>query len=240
MTSMSFRLRGARSAALTLTAACVLTLAACGPDNSPSDTGVTTAAAAGAGSAPAGAAPDTGTPAPSAGAGKPATPSGTKKPSAAPTTAASGKAGNGTAPACTTAMVKLTAKTMARPINHFMLEVTNTSSTSCDLYGYPVIRFSEDQQAVSPVNEESKPQSLVRLQPGATGYASIQTSSAASANKGEAVTSFGVHLQGADPDAGTSGAPAKVAAPGGKLTVDFENVRLGYWQNDAATAVATS
>lgn len=117
-----------------------------------------------------------------------------------------------------------------------MMEATNTTATGCYLYGYPVIRFVDGQQAVPGTNENSKPQAVTYLEPGATGYAAVQTSSAGSTNKGQSTTSLIVALQRADPGAGSAGTPVTVAAPGGGITVDLDNVLLGYWVNDASTA----
>ncbi|MGJ3560305.1 DUF4232 domain-containing protein [Streptomyces sp. INA 01156] len=64
-----------------------------------------------------------------------------------------------------------------RPLNHLLLTVTNTGSKNCDLIGYPAVRFGE-AQSVPPAFEDSKPQAVVTLAPGESGYAGVLLSAA--------------------------------------------------------------
>ncbi|MFH8381853.1 DUF4232 domain-containing protein [Kitasatospora sp. NPDC018058] len=119
--------------------------------------------------------PVTGTPAPKA----PAAPSAAK-----PTT-------------CEGSNTKTTAAPLNRPVNHMLLTVTNTGSGTCYLYGYPAVRFGE-AQSVPPVITDSKPQAVVTLQPGESGYASVNLSSTDGGNgsHGDTAMSLAVYFHG--------------------------------------------
>ncbi|WP_030044550.1 DUF4232 domain-containing protein, partial [Streptomyces resistomycificus] len=73
---------------------------------------------------------------------------------------------------CSGASTRTTATEVSRPLNHLLLTVTNTGSKNCDLVDYPAVRFGE-AQSVPPAIEDSKPQAVVTLAPGESGYASV-------------------------------------------------------------------
>ncbi|GAA3188483.1 MULTISPECIES: DUF4232 domain-containing protein [Streptomyces] len=148
------------------------------------------------------------------------------------TTPPPGDAG-GAPKACDPADLTLTASALPRPVNHLLLEAKNTSGTTCDLYSYPFLRFDEAQSPLAPL-AESKPQSVLSLAPGASGYASIMTSSGdGSGTNGHQRTSLSLSL--ADRDEQGGGASVPVALPGGSAYLD-DSAWVTYWQPDAATA----
>lgn len=131
--------------------------------------------------------------------------------------------------ACAPSQVRITAKRVSRPINHMLLEVTNTSGTRCNAYGYPFLRF-DDAQAPTAVDEDSQPQAVVSLDPGATGYAGVMTSAAdGSGGKGFKATSLQVLLSNKEQN-GSVGNPVQVALPGGSVHID-DAARVTYWQS---------
>ncbi|WP_128817788.1 DUF4232 domain-containing protein [Streptomyces sp. S063] len=75
-------------------------------------------------------------------------------------------------PACTPKNSTIKVSSVSRPINHLLLTVTNTGSKDCAAYYAPFLRF-DDAQAVYPILDDSKPQSVVVLSPGEKAYAGI-------------------------------------------------------------------
>ncbi|MFE1170808.1 DUF4232 domain-containing protein [Streptomyces sp. NPDC058773] len=137
---------------------------------------------------------------------------------------------------CDAAKVRIVAKSLKRPVNHLLLEATNTSDATCDLFYAPYLGFDEAQ---SPLAElpESKPQAVVTLAPGESGYAGVKTSSAdGSGTNGRTMTSLSVSLPGRDGKGSVGGSKA-VALPGGSVYVD-DSAWVTYWQSDAGTATS--
>ncbi|PBC83571.1 Protein of unknown function [Streptomyces sp. 2224.1] len=138
--------------------------------------------------------------------------------------------------ACDAAKIRIVAERLTRPVNHLLLKATNTSGAVCDLYYSPYLRFD---QAQSPLAElpASRPQSVVTLAPGESGYAGVLTSSAdGSGGNGRTVTSLTVSLPGRD-GKGSIGGSAAVALPGGSVHLD-DSAWVTYWQSDANDAAA--
>ncbi|MGX1755497.1 DUF4232 domain-containing protein [Streptomyces lydicus] len=138
--------------------------------------------------------------------------------------------------ACDAAKIRIVAERLTRPVNHLLLKATNTSGAVCDLYYAPYLRFD---QAQSPLDElpASRPQSVVTLAPGESGYAGVLTSSAdGSGGNGRTVTSLSVSLPGRD-GKGSIGGSAAVALPGGSEHLD-DSAWVTYWQSDASEAAA--
>ncbi|MFE0521310.1 DUF4232 domain-containing protein [Streptomyces sp. NPDC058954] len=131
---------------------------------------------------------------------------------------------------CSTSTTRTTATVVSRPLNHLLLTVTNTGSKNCNLIGYPAPRFGE-AQAVPPVFEASKPQAVVTLAPGESGYASVLLSSAdGSGSNGYTAKSLEVYFND-----GTTAARPSLPAKG--VHVD-DSIRVSYWQytmDDALT-----
>ncbi|UKY51365.1 DUF4232 domain-containing protein [Streptomyces inhibens] len=150
-----------------------------------------------------------------------------------------GNRGNGAGirhTACDAAKIRIVAQPLKEPVNHLLLVATNTSGARCDLYFSPNLRFDEAQ---SPLAElpDSKPQAVVTLAPGESGYAGVLTSSAdGSGGNGRKMTALSVSLPGRD-GKGSIGGSANVAIPGGSVYVD-DSAWVTYWQSDASDATA--
>ncbi|MBD0672934.1 DUF4232 domain-containing protein [Streptomyces sp. CBMA156] len=137
---------------------------------------------------------------------------------------------------CEGSTTRTTAAPLNRPANHLLLTVTNTGSGTCYLYGYPAVRFGE-AQSVPPVIEDSKPQAVVTLKPGESGYASVNLSSTdgTGASNGRTATSLTVHFHG--PSGNESvGTGAHPPLPARGTYVD-DSLKVTYWQQDLADAV---
>ncbi|GAA5609964.1 DUF4232 domain-containing protein [Streptomyces platensis] len=248
--SRAVRRRTLRIAAAGLTAVAALTLTACGGQDNPLQTGAAKpynpvpqgaeeAVAKGDGDPQGGPRPHGGSAertsvqrsGSGAGAGASGTGAGTGK--------AAGKSGNTAGirhTACDAAKIQIVAKPLKRPVNHLLLEATNTSGATCDLYFSPYLRFDEAQ---SPLAElpDSKPQSVVTLAPGQSGYAAVMTSSADGSGKnGSTMTSLSVSLPGRD-GKGSIGGSRTVALPGGSVYLD-DSAWVTYWQSDMSAATA--
>ena len=129
---------------------------------------------------------------------------------------------------CSASDVRITAANASRPINHLLLTATNTGSKTCALPPYPAARFGE-AQAVPPVAESSKPQSLTTLAPGESGYAGVRLSSGdGSAEGGRETSTLTVPFE--------DGSIAKVKLPSGGVHVD-NDLTVTYWQTSAANAL---
>ncbi|WP_031483000.1 DUF4232 domain-containing protein [Streptomyces bicolor] len=131
---------------------------------------------------------------------------------------------------CTPASTRTTATEVSRPLNHLLLTVTNTGSKNCNLTGYPAVRFGE-AQSVPPAIEDSKPQAVVTLAPGESGYASVLLSAAdGSGSGGYTAKSLAVYFDTAASDAARPSLPAK------GVYVD-DSIRVSYWQSTMADAL---
>ncbi|MEU7207258.1 DUF4232 domain-containing protein [Streptomyces sp. NPDC044989] len=130
--------------------------------------------------------------------------------------------------ACSAADVRITAANAPRPINHLLLTATNTGSKTCALPPYPAARFGE-AQAVPPVAESSKPQSLTTLAPGESGYAGVRLSSGdGSGEHGYETTALTIPFE--------DGSIARVKLPSGGVYVDTA-LTVTYWQTSASNAL---
>ncbi|MGW1835634.1 DUF4232 domain-containing protein [Streptomyces sp. NPDC002067] len=135
--------------------------------------------------------------------------------------------------ACDPSDVSIAVSPLNRPVNHLLLEAKNTSGTSCDLYSYPFLQFDQAQAPLAPL-EDSKPQAVVTLAPGESGYAGIMTSSGdGNGTNGHTRTSLNVSLADRDGQGGSGSAP--VALPGGSAYLD-DSAWVTYWQADLSTA----
>ncbi|WP_409470780.1 DUF4232 domain-containing protein [Streptomyces sp. HC307] len=131
---------------------------------------------------------------------------------------------------CSTTSTRTTATEVSRPLNHLLLTVTNTGSKNCNLIGYPAVRFGE-AQSVPPAFEESKPQAVVTLAPGESGYASVLLSAAdGSGSHGHTAKSLAVYFDKSASVAAHPSLPAK------GVHVD-DSIRVSYWQSTMADAL---
>ncbi|MEU5298682.1 DUF4232 domain-containing protein [Streptomyces umbrinus] len=146
-------------------------------------------------------------------------------------TGSSGSQDSGpTRTSCTTANTRMAATVVSRPLNHVLLTVTNTGSKNCNVIGYPAVRFGE-AQSVPPVFEDSKPQAVLTLAPGESGYAGVLLSAAdGSGSNGYTAKSLEVYL---NKDAGSA---AKPSLPAKGVYVD-DSISVTYWQQTMADAL---
>ncbi|MER8155971.1 DUF4232 domain-containing protein [Streptomyces sp. NPDC094472] len=130
---------------------------------------------------------------------------------------------------CRLDTMSVSVTSVPRPANHLLLEITNQSGVTCRLVGSPVVRF-DDGRAVVPQDEESRPQTVVTLPPGESGYAGLTTSATgAPAADGRKATGLTVSLPGED-------SRRAVDLPGDSVEVG-EGTEVGYWQSDASDAL---
>ncbi|MEL7990251.1 DUF4232 domain-containing protein [Streptomyces albidoflavus] len=134
---------------------------------------------------------------------------------------------------CTAEGTEVTVTEAPRPINHLLIKATNTSDTTCHLYYAPYLRFDQAQSAV-PFIEESKPQAVVTLAPGESGYAGVLTSTPDGSHPYDA-TSLTLYYA-ARSGQGSTGAPSHPALPSDSVRVDSSNA-VTYWQTSAADAL---
>ncbi|MEV7090176.1 DUF4232 domain-containing protein [Streptomyces sp. NPDC093085] len=136
---------------------------------------------------------------------------------------------------CEGSNTKTVAAPVNRPVNHMLLTVTNTGNKICDLYGYPAVRFGE-AQSVPPVIEDSKPQAVVTLAPGQSGYAAIALSAAdGSGGHGSTEKTLTVYFQGRNTvESVGKGATPKLPAAG--VYVD-DTIKVTYWQSEMDQAL---
>ncbi|MFU2339682.1 DUF4232 domain-containing protein [Streptomyces albidoflavus] len=134
---------------------------------------------------------------------------------------------------CTAKGTKVTVTDAPRPINHLLIKATNTSDTTCHLYYAPYLRFDQAQSAV-PFIEESKPQAVVTLEPGESGYAGVLTSTPDGSHPYDA-TSLTLYYA-ARSGQGSTGAPSHPALPFDSVRIDSSNA-VTYWQTSAADAL---
>jgi Protein of unknown function (DUF4232) len=131
---------------------------------------------------------------------------------------------------CSSTSTRMTATEVSRPLNHLLLTVTNTGSKNCDLIGYPAVRFGK-AQSVPPAFEDSKPQAVVTLAPGESGYASVLLSVAdGSGSNGYTAKSLAVFFN----DGAVASRPS---LPAKGVYVD-DSIRVSYWQSTMDDALA--
>lgn len=136
---------------------------------------------------------------------------------------------------CEGSNTKTVAAPLTRPVNHMLLTVTNTGSKTCHLYGYPAVRFDE-AQSVPPVIEASKPQAVVTLSPGESGYASVSLSATDdTGSNGLTAKSLTVHFQGRT--AGEDLSSASPALPAKGVYID-STIKVSYWQQSMDDAIS--
>ncbi|MEU0412137.1 DUF4232 domain-containing protein [Streptomyces griseorubiginosus] len=166
---------------------------------------------------------------------KPTSAAGSKAPAASRTTSA-GSSPAATPVTCEGSDTKTVAAPLTRPVNHLLLTVTNTGSRTCFLYGSPAVRFG-GAQSVPPTIEDSQPQAVVTLEPGQSGYASVNLSATdGSAANGRTAKSLTVYFQGRSLS-GSVGKAATPALPAKGVYVD-DSLKVTYWQQDMNDALS--
>lgn len=233
----------------TLTLSALMSMAACGSDAAKPSAAAAPTPVAAAGTSQPGNAPGAGTAAaPSTGAQpstahpaqaptQPQAPaSKTAKPASKPSTA-NPNADSATPTDCAVAHLKGTVTSLTRPINHVLLTVTNTGTTTCNLYYFPDLRLDADQQSVTQAVEDSKPQAVVTIAPGESAYAAIGTSAAdGSGSTPKLEKQVEVLLETRDQ---SGSLPGSMTLPLPADTyVDMDKAFVTYWQSDLQSATA--
>jgi hypothetical protein len=136
---------------------------------------------------------------------------------------------------CNGSNTRTTAQPVSRPLNHMLLTVTNTGSKPCALMYYPVLRFDE-MQWVPQAIDDTKPQAVATLDPGASGYAGVRLSAAdGSGTGGDTGRKLTVAFQGRTPN--SSGGPSATPTLPAKGVYYDSALSVTYWQTDAETAL---
>ncbi|MEV2263516.1 DUF4232 domain-containing protein [Streptomyces anulatus] len=149
-----------------------------------------------------------------------------KKPEAGPN-----KKAAAAIPACTPKNSTVKVSSVSRPINHLLLTVTNTGSTTCYAYYAPFLRF-DGAQAVYPVLDDSKPQAVVTLSPGKKAYAGIALLGEPGQNEPVKSANLGVGM--VDKNNRSKG-ESTVKLPAETYTDGLGFVT--YWQSDVESAL---
>ncbi|MFD0417505.1 DUF4232 domain-containing protein [Streptomyces sp. NPDC127108] len=132
---------------------------------------------------------------------------------------------------CTADNTSVAAAPVSRPLNYMLITITNTGDKMCDLAGYPILKFDE-AQSVPPVIEDSKPQAVTSLKPGAKGYAAaILSAGDGSGGEGRTAQSLQVGFQGSD-----KFTDAALQAKG--VHID-DKLRVTYWLSSSADALTS-
>ncbi|WP_425830886.1 DUF4232 domain-containing protein [Streptomyces fractus] len=136
---------------------------------------------------------------------------------------------------CQGSNTKTVAAPLTRPLNHMLLTVTNTGSSTCYLYGYPAVRFT-GAQSVPPVDENTQPQAVVTLKPGESGYASVRLSAAdGSGSNGYTANDLTVYFQ--NRSGGSLNSAAHPSLPAEGLHID-DSIQVTYWQQSMDDAIS--
>ncbi|MFD7662427.1 DUF4232 domain-containing protein [Streptomyces sp. NPDC059788] len=135
-------------------------------------------------------------------------------------------------PACDPTKVVLAAKPLSQPPGRLLLQVTNTSAHTCDLYGFPRLQGAGAAPTTAP-HGKSAPRTPIGLSPGGTAYASL-TPSAAESGSGHEVRSLSVGFTDHH-GRGIPGPRAHVRLPDG-VRID-DGTRVSYWQHDVNQAI---
>ncbi|UUS31586.1 MULTISPECIES: DUF4232 domain-containing protein [Streptomyces] len=254
-TTRTSRIRRTTIAAALLTAA--LSMSACGITEVSKDP----ASAVPAGTAVTAPAPSTAPATPGAEAtGTPGTPGGSStggSGTAAPSAPAAGSAtadrqatggtptahrpnGGRTAAAavttCTGANTRVVVQRPARPINHLLLTASNKSSAPCDLHAAPYLRFDQAHAPIA-VDDSTRRQSVIRLAPGGSAYASVVLMGERTGGEvnGRTASRLAVHFASAN-GTGSTGPSAQLTLPSGTYLTD--DARVMHWTDDFDEAAA--
>ncbi|NGO79468.1 DUF4232 domain-containing protein [Streptomyces sp. YC504] len=92
--------------------------------------------------------------------------------------------GGGRTGPCTDAETELTVTAAPRPVNYQLITLTNTGKRTCTVLHYPVVSFGPDLDGTAEGREDTRPQAVVTLKPGASAYAGLNTSPADQADDG--------------------------------------------------------
>ncbi|MCM2578015.1 DUF4232 domain-containing protein [Streptomyces meridianus] len=132
---------------------------------------------------------------------------------------------------CTANDLRLTAEPVSRPAHRFLVRAQNTSGRTCELEGYPRVRFDGARQAPDVVNR-NRPVSDLKLSPGRSAYAAVQTA-AASGSGGTTVKDVEVALL-AENKLDVLGNPVRLGLPRGTTVGE---TAVGYWWTTTSGAL---
>ncbi|WP_320781381.1 DUF4232 domain-containing protein [Streptomyces sp. CRN 30] len=134
---------------------------------------------------------------------------------------------------CSSSNTRVTVQEVSRPLNHMLVTVTNKGSKLCDLPYYPYVRFGQVQWAPQ-IAESTKPQAVVTLAPGESGYAGVMLASAdGSGENGETAKKVSIGFQDLNGDGAGS---TTVNLPGDGVYFD-STLRVTYWQQTLENAL---
>ncbi|WP_327296023.1 MULTISPECIES: DUF4232 domain-containing protein [unclassified Streptomyces] len=132
---------------------------------------------------------------------------------------------------CSTQAMKIALVSTGGTLPAVVLRATNASGSSCDLYGFPTVGYDGAQAAVG-ADEHSKPQAVVTLAPGQSGYAAISLPNGAHKHREKALT---VGLLGRD--MGPIDGQATVMVTSGSGIALSDSSTVSYWQSNEAAAL---
>ncbi|NSC23255.1 DUF4232 domain-containing protein [Streptomyces albus subsp. chlorinus] len=137
-----------------------------------------------------------------------------------------------TSSTCTVGKVSVKLQETGGSAPVILLKATNNGSTRCDLYGYPFVGYP-NAQAPIPVGG-GKPQAVVSLKPGASGYAalSLEEGDGGTMHREKQLT-----VELADRDQNGTGKTATVDAPAGEGLAISDNSTVSYWNPTAELAL---
>ncbi len=133
---------------------------------------------------------------------------------------------------CTAGKVSVKLRRTGGSAPAVLLKATNTGSTRCDLYGYPLVGFPDAQAPVAIGG--GKPQSVVSLKPGGSAYASL---SLAEGDGAEVHREKQLTVELADRESRGTGATARVDAPSGAGLALSDESTVSYWNATAEDAM---
>ena len=234
------RTRLAAAAATTVLAALSLTACDNGTGTQDEGAGATKSPSSTATSSPTAAespgAPDSTALSDSSGSSGATPSSGAKSGNTGGTSATQTPPGSTTPVTCEGSNTRTVAAPLTRPVNHMLLTVTNTGSRTCFLYTYPSVQFT-DAQSEPPVIEDSQPQAVVTLEPGESGYASVNLSATDGSGKnGYTAKDLNVYFHGRSGNESV-GKGASPALPAKGVYVD-DSLKVTYWQQSMDDAVS--
>ncbi|GAA2265743.1 hypothetical protein GCM10010145_34870 [Streptomyces ruber] len=135
---------------------------------------------------------------------------------------------------CNSSNTQVTVQEVSRPLNHMLVTVTNKGDKLCDLPYYPWVRFGQMQWAPQ-IAEYTKPQAVVTLAPGESGYAGVMLASAdGSGENPEKADKVSIGFQ--DLNGEGSGPATTVNLPGDGVYFD-STLRVTYWQQSIEDAL---
>ncbi|MFE5485265.1 DUF4232 domain-containing protein [Streptomyces sp. NPDC056527] len=153
------------------------------------------------------------------------------------TTGGTKKPGGGQAKVvtCTGDNTRVVVTRPSRPINHLLLTATNKGPASCDLYRAPLLRF-DDEQSATAIDDGTQQQSVIRLAPGQSAYASVILIGERTGEEahGRTTSRLGVYFDSRDAS-GSVGSPAILKLPADTYKTD--DAKVTHWMGSLDEAL---